>query len=83
MLASVLNSDRAVVVNIQIVRVFIKLRQLLMNTTELRGAIEEIRRKTENNTKNIEVVFQYFDELVERKESTKPRKKIGYKLPKK
>ena len=46
---------------------------MLMNNTELRLAFEEIRRKTENNTKNIEVVFQYLDELLERKEKPKPR----------
>jgi hypothetical protein len=36
-----------------------------MDNTELRLAIEGIRQKTENNTKNIEVVFQYLDELLD------------------
>ena len=83
MLASVLNSEKAIEVNIQIVRVFIQMRQMLTDNTELRLAIEEIKRKTENNTKNIEVVFQYLDELIGKKENSKPRRQIGYKIPKK
>ena len=43
----------------------------------------EIRKKIDNNSKNIEVVFQYPDELLEKKEDTKPRKYIGYKIQKK
>lgn len=83
MLASVLNSDKAIEVNIQIVRVFTAIRQALSDNTELRLEIEKIKKKTENNTKNIEIVFQYLDELLEKKENPKPRTKIGYKLPKK
>jgi phage regulator Rha-like protein len=86
MLSNVLKSKRAIAVSIKIIDVFVKLRQALYDNKELRLAIEEIRKKTENNTKNIEVVFQYLDELLEkpvrqagRKE--KPRKRIGYKMP--
>ncbi len=42
MLSSVLNSDRAISVNIQIMRIFTKIRQALTDTTELRLAIEQI-----------------------------------------
>jgi hypothetical protein len=81
MLSSVLSSDKAISVNIKIMRVFTKIRQALTDTTELRLAIEDIRRKTENNTKNIEVVFQYLDELLDKKADKKTRKLIGYKTP--
>jgi hypothetical protein len=54
-----------------------------MDNTEMRLAIEKLEKKTDNNTKNIEVVFQYMDELIDKKETTKPRKQIGYRLPKK
>jgi hypothetical protein len=83
MLSSVLNSPKAIQVNIQIMRVFTRIRQALTDNTELRLAIEKLEKKTDNNTKNIEVVFQYVDELLEKKENPKPRKQIGYKLPKK
>ncbi len=81
MLSSVLNSQQAIAVNIQIVRVFTKIRQMLLDNTELRLAIEEIRKKTDNNSKNIEIVFKYLDELLEKREDQKPRKSIGYKIP--
>lgn len=81
MLASILNSNNAISINIQIIRVFTKIRQMLLDNTELRLAIEEIRKKTDNNSKNIEVVFKYLDELLEKREDKKPRKPIGYKLP--
>ena len=83
MLSSVLNSAKAIQVNIQIMRVFTKIRQMLLDNTDIRLAIEKLEKKTDNNTKNIEVVFQYMDELTDKKESVKPRKQIGYKLPKK
>ena len=80
MLASILKSDKAIGINIQIVRIFTRIRQMLMDNTELRLAIEDIKKKTDNNSKNIEVVFQYLDELLEKKEDPKPRKQIGYKI---
>ena len=85
MLSSVLKSDKAISVNIQIMRIFTKIRQALMDNTELRLALEEIRAKTVNNTKNIELVFQYLDELLKKKEEpepvpVKPMKKIGYNV---
>jgi hypothetical protein len=84
MLSSVLNSKQAIKVNIQIMRVFTQVRQMLMDNTELRLAIEEIRKKTDNNSKNIELVFQYLDELLEKKENpAPPRKLIGFKAVKK
>ncbi len=83
MLSSVLTSDRAIQLNILIMRVFTRIRQMLTDNTELRLAIEKLERKTENHTKNIEVVFKYLDELLEKKDNPKPRKAIGYKIPKK
>lgn len=79
MLSSVLGSEKAIKVNIEIIRAFTRMRRVLADNTELRLAIEEIRKKTENNTKNIELVFQYLDELIDKKENQKPRKQIGYK----
>ena len=56
---------------------------MIMDNTELRLVFEEIRKKTENNTKNIELVFQYLDELLQKIEKPKPRTEIGYKITKK
>jgi hypothetical protein len=80
MLSSVLNSTKAIQVNIQIMRIFTQMRKLLSDNSEFRLTLEEIRKKTENNTKNIEVVFQYLDELIEKTEEQEPRTQIGFKI---
>jgi len=78
MLSSVLNSTRAIQVNIQVMRIFTQFRKSLSDNSELRKQIKDIRDQLHNNTQNIELVFQYLDELVEKKEETKSRKRIGY-----
>ena len=79
MLSSVLNSERAILVNIQIIRTFIRMRQALVDNTDFRLYIEKIKAKLDNQDKNIELVFQYLDELIEHKSNSKERKRIGYK----
>ncbi len=79
MLSSVLNSDKAIQTNISIMRIFSKVRQMLLDTTDLKIDILQIQKKLENHDKNIELVFSYLDELTERKENVKPRNIIGYK----
>ena len=80
MLSSVLSSPKATAVNIQIMRIFARIRLMLADNTELRLEIEKIKKKIDNHTKNIEVVFRYLDELVEKTGKPKPRKQIGYKV---
>jgi DNA replication protein DnaD len=79
MLSSVLNSPTAIKVNIQIIRVFTKIREVLTDTLSLKLEIEEIKKKLTNHSKNIELVFNYLDELIDKKENSVPRKEIGYK----
>ena len=49
MLSSVLKSDKAIQTNIQIMRIFSKVRQMLLNTTDLKIDILQIQRKLENH----------------------------------
>jgi hypothetical protein len=79
MLSSILNSERAIAVNIQIIRIFVRLRQLLADNTDLRLEIEKIKNKLDNQDKNMEIVFRYLDELLEAKHNPQPRRRIGYK----
>ena len=79
MLSSVLRSKQAIKVNIQIMRIFTKVRQLLTDNLSVRLEIEEIKRKLANQDKNIELVFNYLDELIEKQEIPKPHKQIGFK----
>ncbi len=57
MLSSVINSPKAIAVNINIIRVFTKLRELLSNDVSLQLEIESIKRKLTQQSKNIELVF--------------------------
>lgn len=79
MLSSVLNSDRAIAVNIRIIRVFTKMREMLVDNLNLKLEIENIKKNLSNQNKNIELVFSYLDELLDKKNEQKPRTKIGYK----
>lgn len=79
MLSSILKSDKAIQTNIQIMRIFTKVRQMLLDTTEIKVDIRQIQKKLENHDKNIELVFSYLDELTEKKENETERVKIGYK----
>ena len=79
MLSSVLNSSRAIAVNIRIIRVFTKIREMFTDNLNIKLEIEEIKKNLSNQNKNIELVFSYLDELLEKKENPKPITKIGYK----
>lgn len=88
MLSSVLRSPQAIQVNIQIMRVFTKMRQFLADTTnvrleiaEIRQVVEKIAKKQDSQDKNIELLFEYIDQLQEKKTSpVHHRKTIGYKV---
>ena len=85
MLSSILNSKQAIQVNILIMRVFTNARKMLMDTTELRLEIEKIKRTLTNHDKNMEVVFQYVDELQTKIDKLSPNPKlsenqIGFKI---
>lgn len=73
MLSSVLKGERAIQVNIQIVRTFIKLREMLSKYKDLREKIEGIEKKYDNRFK---VVFDTLKHLL--KEEEKPKNKIGF-----
>jgi hypothetical protein len=80
MLSGILNSDIAIAVNVQIMRVFTRIRQMLVENTDLRLEIDKIKDKLNNHDKNMEIVFRYLDELVEKQEAPNPpRKRIGFK----
>lgn len=78
-LANVLKSGQATQVSIKIIEVFIKMRELLTDTLTLKLDIEEIKKRLQNQDKNIELVFNYLDELMQKQEDPKLRNKIGYK----
>ena len=79
MLSSVLNSERAISVNIRIIRIFTKMREIFFDNQRIKLEIQEIKKNLIDQNKNIELVFEYLDQLIEKKKNKKPRIKIGYK----
>jgi len=67
MLSSVLKSDRAIIVNIQIMRVFTRIRQLLESHAEILRTLEEIQAKDIKQDKQILLIFEYLKQLEEYK----------------
>ena len=78
MLSSVLNSKRAIQVNIQIIRVFTRLRQILSSTKDLRRELDELKRVTDERFR---IVFETLDQLLTTEE--RPKRKIGFKVKEK
>jgi hypothetical protein len=80
MLSSILNSKRSIAVNIHIMRVFNKLREMLLTHKDLLLKMNELESKVTNQDKSIKQIFTYFKQLL--KQESEPRKPIGFK-PKK
>ena len=73
MLSSVLRSKRAIQVNVQIMRAFVKLRHILLDHAELKRELEELRNQTDER---FQVVFTVLDKLVN--EGEEEKRKIGF-----
>lgn len=78
MLSSVLNSPRAIKVNIEIMRAFVRLRKILASHVELARKLEALEKKYDSQFK---VVFEAIRQLMAPKEA--PNKKIGFQLKEK
>ena len=75
MLSSVLRSKRAIQVNIQIMRAFTKLRQLLLGNEGLKKEIAEMKKQTDER---FQIVFETLDQLLNI--DNKPKRKIGFEV---
>jgi len=74
MLSGLLNSNRAIQVNIAIMRAFVKLRELLLTHKELSQKLEELERKYQLHETDIQAIFEVIKKLLEPPpESPKPR----------
>ena len=77
MLSGVLNSSRAIQANVQIMRTFIRLRELLATNELLRQKMEELERKYEKHDTQFKVIFEALREILETPKP-KPKKSIGF-----
>ncbi len=82
MLSSVLNSDRAILVNIQIIRVFTKMREMLEAHKEILQKLDQLQTKEVEQDEKIMLIFEYLKQLEQVKQEEleqSKRKRIGYK----
>jgi len=82
MLSCILNSDRAVEVNVKIIRIFVRLRETLMSHKDLLLKMEKIEKKIEGHDHEIVTLFEYMKKLMvdkEQRENQESRKRIGFK----
>lgn len=76
MLSGVLNSERAVQVNIAIMRAFVRLRQILSTNKELAHKLAQLERKTEKHDTEIRAIFEAIRQLMAPPE--RPKRKIDF-----
>ena len=77
MLSSVLNSKRAIQVNIAIMRAFVKLREVLLTHKELAKKLEELERKYQLHETDIQAIFEVIKKLLEPPPPEPPRPRFG------
>lgn len=78
-LSSVLNSERAIAVNIQIIRLFTQMRELVLTHQDILLRMEQLEKQVAGNQEDIESVFKALKHLLASYEEPMERKEIGYK----
>lgn len=76
MLSGILNSKVAIKVNVRIIRIFIKMREMMLTHKDILLQLEQLEKDVTNNTKDIQVIFQYVKQLLN--PPSPPRRKIGF-----
>ena len=76
-LSSVLNSETAIRVNIQIIRVFTKMRELLLTHKDILLQLEKMEKKLTRHDEDIALIFEYLKQLLNPPQP--PRNKIGFR----
>jgi len=79
MLSSILNSETAIQVNIQIIRVFARMKQLLMDNKDLQIKMEQLEKVVSKHDKEILAIFNAVKKLIE--QPAKPRNPVGFPYP--
>lgn len=76
MLSSVLNSKRAIEVNIAIMRTFVRLRQILASHEDLARKVDELQRTQAEQGQQIQTIFEAIQGMIEAPEE--PKRRIGF-----
>jgi ORF6N domain len=90
MLSGVLNSDKAIQMNIAIMRAFVEIRKFVLNYKDLAVQINEIRQSVTNHSEQLNQIYDAIENMMDEKEEKKEQKKlwkerepIGFKNSKK
>ena len=78
-LSNFVKSEKATQMSIKIIEIFVSMREFLINNLNSKIDIEEIKRRLDNNDKNVELLFSYLDELIDKQDNKIERTKIGFK----
>jgi len=82
MLASILNSERAIQINIQIVRIFTRMRKMVESHAEILSKLDQLEKKDMELDEKVSLIFEYLKQLEQLKQEEtdfKNRKRIGFK----
>ena len=77
MLSSVLNSDTAIEVNIRIIRIFTRLREMLLTHKDILLKLEQLERQVVQNSEDIQMIFTALKELLNPPQELRPR--VGFR----
>ena len=77
MLSSVLSSERAIAVNIQIMRIYTRMRELMLTNQEILLKLEQLENVVAGNNEDIQVIFEYLKQLLNPPDEPRPR--IGFR----
>ncbi|MEX8546900.1 MAG: ORF6N domain-containing protein [Mucilaginibacter sp.] len=80
MLSCILNSKRAIHVNIQIIRIYTRIREMLLAHKDVFLRVEQVEKQMIKHDEKIELLFTYLSKFIEKEET--PRTQIGYRAKK-
>ncbi len=77
MLSCILNSERAITVNIRVIRIFTRMREMLLTNKDILLQLEKIEQKIGTHDSQIELIFNYLKKLLNPPQE--PRERIGFR----
>lgn len=83
MLSGILNSDKAIAMNIAIMRAFVEIRGILIQETDLRMQLNEIRERLGEHDTQLNAIYDAMENLLDEKATEKKmneRRRIGFKI---
>ena len=79
LLSSILNSEKAIDVNIAIIRTFVLVKQSVLDYKDLSESLKKLERKSNKNFKEIFTALNYLITTKQEEKNLKDRKRIGFK----